>query len=190
MAELFANNTIASSSIPWHKPVKWLRTDTWDIAFGIPPKCGSSSVRAAIVSLGKEYWPTPPTAVGRRVFVVRDPIKRFKSLWKNKCRDGGKIRNKKGKEDHPIAGMTPEELFEYIQEHANYHWTPQHLLLGRVEAEIVRIEDMPKWWAENIGEGEYPTTNITKGDIELSPELEEQLREYYGGDYDLIEGIR
>ena len=176
-----------------HKPVKWIGVDKgpdWGIIFGIPPKSGSSSIRKAILDEGYEYRRVDPKSCENRIFVVRDPIDRFKSLWKNKCRDGGKIRASKNGDNHPVQGMSPEELFDYITQHSNHHWTPQWILLGDVEAELVRIEDMADWWdAQNFSTVPYPRTNVTKGDIDLNPALEAKIRDYYRGDYDLLERV-
>lgn len=167
---------------------KWFATTEWPLAFGAAPKAGSSSIRRAVVQEGKDYYKVDPRKYARRLFLVRHPVDRFKSLWKNKCRDGGKIMLVKRLAQHPITGLSPSELFEYIQEHKNYHWASQSCLLDNIEAELVRLENMGEWWdAWPHSTLRYPHTNRTEGDVEVDDTLLLRLEDYYAEDMKLYE---
>lgn len=54
---------------------------------------------------------------------VRDPVDRFASLWRNKCRDGDP--------NMPVLkGMSPRKLLRTIRKNpsGNTHWIPQAVL--------------------------------------------------------------
>jgi len=161
--------------------LRWIANADRAIAFGVPPKNGLHSFWEAL--RGDDiHRDVNPYKCPRRVFVVRHPVERFKSLWRNKCRDGEQA-------NLGIAGMTPEQLFEHIQTaRDNYHWTPQVDLLGGVEAEVVRLEGINDWWAENMG-GEFPRLHSTEGDVDISPELLEKIRTRYQADLRLWHGL-
>ena len=117
--------------------MKFIKMHEFDCTLGVPPKCGSSAVHACLqerygvdsLTNCKDVGLVKHELVsGRVIFVVRNPIDRFDSLWRNKCRDGGKLLG------HDIDGMTPAELFGYIKQNDNHHWTPQHTLLGDLES--------------------------------------------------------
>lgn len=131
------------------------RRDTWVCA---PPKCGGTALYCAALGIDPK--------VGRHVFstaqgltefhdepgrpalmAVRDPVDRFASLWRDKCRDGD--------ENMPwLAGMTPDELMTHIEADpaGNPHWMPQRywwrewvetvpfrLIAERLELPVVRV---------------------------------------------------
>lgn len=107
-----------------------------DSAICLPPKCGGTG-------LYRKAFPVPEEISDREVFShvmkhatfmprhvvggfrlavlgVRDPVERFKSLWRDKCRDGD--------ENMPyLSGLSPTLLLEYIEGrmYADSHWAPQ-----------------------------------------------------------------
>jgi len=178
--------------------MKFVNVPAWDITFGVPPKCGSSSVNAALQeAFGCEnlvycddvrLLKTPPIA-GRLIFVVRHPLDRFKSLWKNKCRDNGKLAG----HGTNLFGLTPAELFDYIRARRNSHWTPQSELLGTLATtrytDIVPLEDFAPYCTYNIPMmPALPVRNKTHGVVDLAPWLEREILDYYADDVELYEG--
>ena len=169
----------------------WQYIREWDMVVGVCPKCGSGSIRAAIDAEGLEYWHrADPMEVSRRVFVVRHPLDRFESLWRNKCRDGGLVRVGKKIAPgtfHQLDGLTPRELFEYSLKNPNHHWTPQIVLHGQVaqrECRIVRIEDMNTFWHKLPDSTHpFPQHNRTHGKVEYDMELMDEVLNYYEDDY-------
>ena len=170
--------------------MKFLHVKPWNLTIGAPPKCGSSSVRAALqrefgvddlrycddVALVKRALVT-----GDVVFIVRCPLARFKSLWRNKCRDNGRL------DGHDLHGMTPDELFDYVTAPANdnHHWTPQSVLLGGLDAELVPLERLGEWWSWSVlveGDPLLESLNKTLGDVPMSRELTRDVLEYYADD--------
>ena len=172
--------------------MKFLHVKPWNLTIGAPPKCGSSSIYDALqrefgvddlrycddVALLKRELVSGPL-----VFIVRCPLARFKSLWRNKCRDGGRL------DGHDVKGKTPEELFDYILTHYNHHWTPQRELLGTLDAELVALDSLAMWWSWHIsflllGAYDAPLNelNETWGGVPMSDELKRHVLEYYADD--------
>ena len=177
--------------------MKFVNVPAWDITFGVPPKCGSSSVHAALQeAFGCEnlvycdnvrLLKTPPEGAPL-VFVVRHPLDRFKSLWKNKCRDNGKLAG----HGTNLFGLTPAELFDYISGHHNHHWTPQSELLGilatSMYTDIVALEDLTQYCVDNVPYmPPVSVYNKTNGVVELSVALEQEITDYYADDVTLYE---
>ncbi len=170
-------------------PVKagWLVVKEWDLVVGVSPKCGSGSIRAAIEAEGLDWWKrADPTKHANRVFIVRHPLDRFQSLWRNKCRDGGRLSKGGGRGMHEVIGMTPEELFEYSLDNPNHHWTPQTVLHGHVPCMVVRLEDVGLWW-DNLEQTTkpFPQVNATTGDVPIRMGLMRRLLRYYADDFEL-----
>ena len=170
--------------------MKFLHVKPWNLTIGAPPKCGSSSIHAALqrefgcanlvdcpeVNLVKRALVT-----GDVVFIVRYPLRRFKSLWRNKCRDKGKLAGHDGK----LYGLTPDVLFDYVVAHDNHHWTPQAELLGDLKATLVPLENLNEWWAHATPTKQrfgMLTWNATVGDVPMSDELKRNVLEYYADD--------
>jgi hypothetical protein len=180
MAKLFANDTIKKSGTgASDKSRKWYITRNWhylpdlNITIGVVPKCGTNSFR----ELFKDYRKyTALTAKGRCVFVVRDPVDRFISLWKSKSRDQQTSRL-------GIVGMSIDELLDFIESEVqiDHHWLPQSVMEAGRATELVPFEDWPSW-LEKEGFGTLPHKNKTVGDIELTPEQIRRVLLYYWKD--------
>jgi hypothetical protein len=168
------------------KPVKWFYVPEWDTQFAAAPKAGSSSIRQAILNEDLNYVRSLPGA-GRSIFIVRHPLARFLSLWKNSCRDGATLAITKGGERHNLKGLTPLQLMRYILNNENDHWATQTSLLGDTEAETVRIESMSRWWDEFPHSTQpYPRTNVSGGDNpDLGKRLLSVINSHYGEDLEL-----
>ena len=156
--------------------MKWKQVPAWDIAFGVPPKNGTQSLKLALKDQDVLYRQGPPP--GRKVFVVRHPIERFNSLWRDKCK--GKYPSVST--GLPIHGMGVEQLAEYIFSgvNDNHHWRPQARLLGDADAELVALPQFAEWW----GEQGFPvplTQEHTSGNdvVRMRSETMRALRAYY-----------
>jgi len=107
-----------------------------------PAKCGSNAVRRAInpkwaegnfrrLARRHKCGPFAPADLSlnkfkgvARYLVVRDPVDRFASLWRDKCRDG---RGSPRILEH-TKGLTPDQLMDLIERYpfGNSHWYPQY----------------------------------------------------------------
>jgi len=183
------------------KRMKYINIPEDRITLAVPPKCGSSSVYASL----QKHFSVPGEAGPRQlvncqrvrllkadlvphrhkiVFVLRHPLDRFRSLWRNKCRDGGKL----AAAADVLYGMSPEELFEFIQEYGNHHWTRQASMADTMpfgaEIEFVPLERLSIWWADNT---EYPPLEVRNETIDplnpvISDELEAKILDWYADD--------
>src|SRR5690606_1173841 len=117
------------------KPARWFITN--GVFVCAPPKCGGTALYRAALGIGKDvpdrhvfstafnrtefFTPDEAVASGRKALLaVRDPVSRFGSLWRDKCRDGD--------ENMPnLAGLSPNDLMDLISgsPDANNHWMPQ-----------------------------------------------------------------
>ena len=164
--------------------MNWLTDNSGKIAFGVPFKNGCNSIRKALngnQDAVRINWHYMKKNFPHMVFVVRHPVERFKSLWRSKCRDH---------ESGPgVERLGKEELFARIQAGpVDEHWQRQVELIAEFpDAELVRLEDMPAWWSENMG-GDYPHEHITKPDDDFAPDLVARVLEYYADDVRLYNG--
>lgn len=170
-------------------PVKagWLVIKPWDMVVGCSPKCGSGSIRAAVEAEGHDWWKrADPYAHKNRVFIVRHPLDRFESLWRNKARDGGRLSRGGGRGMHDVLGMTPRELFEYSKLNPNHHWTPQSVLRADVPCLVVRLEEVGMWW-DGLAQTTkpYPKVNPTQGKVPIDEKLRKEILTYYDADVQL-----
>lgn len=129
----------------------------------VPPKCGSTSLMKAVDpnesdGIGfrrtmheKKRGPFAPQDMIRRVdrrrrlLAVRDPVDRFRSLWRHLVRSP-EIRQWWEKRHRiPRAIETPAQLLEHIRAcpMGNYHWYPQaaYLVPGADPLRYDRILD-------------------------------------------------
>lgn len=101
-----------------------------------PPKCGGTALYCAALGLDPAFgvdvftmarrvteFFTPDEVVDSKcdaIQAVRDPVSRFMSLWRSKCRIGDVNLPK-------LSGLSPDELMEFIKSNpeANAHWLPQ-----------------------------------------------------------------
>jgi ketosteroid isomerase-like protein len=122
----------------------------------------------------REDWP--------RIAVVREPLARFESLWKNKARDHGTGCRQ-------IHGLTPDELADFIEAHprSNSHWQSQAAGMGGLDATLYPLER----WADDgwptLSDTPYPSKpfqiNATGG--EIPPYDRERVLELYSDDVEL-----
>ena len=106
----------------------------------------------------------------RRQYVA-DPIRRFESLWRGKCRD------KEGGVPTALQGVSPDALLDYIiaNDGANVHWQHQH---------VHQIPGSSLSPIESLG----TKVHTSSGAI---PEYDERkLREFYARDFELYTEVR
>lgn len=152
----------------------WFHIPAWNITIAAPPKGGSSSLKQFMWmnEIDCSYIPQHQVR-GPCFFVVRDPISRFCSLWRSKCRDRKDIAN------DVVHGMSPSQLLHHIESGArDVHWTPQYKLIGNLRPTLIPLEKLNEWWTEQ-GYGELKTFNVTQGDVDINPK---KIADYYWRD--------
>lgn len=121
----------------------WYRSKSGTELLCAPPKCGSSALAmryfhaasvgdlqaGAIGRADRDQGGGPWRACDLagvhkslpRYLAIRDPVERFASLWRNKCRDQLTPHG-----NAAVHGMTPLQLADYIGRHpfADLHWFP------------------------------------------------------------------
>jgi len=155
----------------------WFYIPQWNITIAAPPKGGSSSLKQFMANNEIECYYIPHNQVtGDVYFVVRNPLDRFASLWKSKCRDKANISNKQ------VHGMAPWELMSYIESGAkDVHWTPQTMLIGNLTPTLIPLDSFDLWWDHN-GFGELGKFNATEGEVEISESLKNKVLTFYAED--------
>ena len=162
--------------------IDWWHLPELGINIGTSPKAGTQSVKLMIKDYTRLYvmcFEHPS------IWVVREPIARFKSLWRQKVRDGGNMANKSQK---LVEDLTPDELLDMIEtsEYRDAHWMRQSELMGPHATQIIPIEKLGDWWEkQGYGKGEH--VHKTSGHVEVSPELEARLKKYYADDVEMYE---
>jgi len=157
----------------------WWVIPEWNMTLGLPPRCGSSTVLHYLQAEGiLAYRPTEFT--GRCTFVVRDPVDRFVSLWRAKCRDRNLLTV--DDTDSPIIDMTPTELIEFIEttDIQNPHWATLTEIEAGGSTERLPIEKLHTFV------GDAPHYNGSTGDVLLGENLLMRVQAHYADDYELI----
>lgn len=159
----------------------WWYIPDWDVAVCTPPRCGSSTMLAYFAEAGifvhRPFIETP-----RSIMIVRDPVSRFISLWKHKCRDGMGLTV--GDDDtSPIRGLNPRELIEFIEttDIVDPHWATLTELEGGHSTEIMHYSKINEF----LG-CEPQVYNKTDGVIFLGKNTTERVKAHYAADYDLL----
>lgn len=148
-----------------------------------PPKCGGTALYCAALGidpkLGRHVF---SEARNRTEFVadpkrpaylaVRDPVERFASLWRDKCRGHD--------ENYPwLHGLRPHELMDLIEAEPqrNAHWFPQRY-----------------WWREGVQTVPYaklskhvglPLIRVNTTKPDRTPMPVERIKRHYREDYSL-----
>lgn len=159
----------------------WWTVPEWRYTLCTPPRCGSSTILNYLADEGILAYRPPSRDPGRWIMIVRDPVDRFVSLWKQKCRDG--VMLTVGDEESPIAGMTPKELITFIEttDIKDPHWASLTELEGGHSSETLHYSRINKLL------GTTPTMyNKSEGDLALDAEVERRVREWYADDYGLL----
>lgn len=163
----------------------WFYFNEWDFVITAPPKCGSSSIKQYVwMHEIDDRVSTPLHSDVKKMHcdkfaVVRNPLDRFASLWKSKCRDKMPVRN------NAVHGMSPRALMEHIASGGrDVHWTPQYKLSKGLDVKLIALPNLNSWWAAN-GYGELGVFNKTSGTMEMDETIREWIRDFYAEDYEL-----
>ncbi len=164
------------------KTSSWWYCPRWNIILGCAPKCGSTSLFKVLRDNNISVWnPEGHNWNAYAVWIVREPVSRFTSLWKDKCRDGDPLWD--DGQDYVLLDMNPEQLMDFIETGPmkDSHWATQTSLCGRSVNEIVPLDKFTAWWNDR-GFPEMSTQNESEGDILLSTELITRILDHYSKD--------
>lgn len=167
----------------------WFEFPDWNLVLGMPPKNGTSAVKEYVwqCDINCTYIERDKVTEKRETyFVVRNPVAKFKSLWRNKCleRTRGPVRYKQWA---ALEGATPEKLMSVIEQGLReVHWTPQAELLGDIRATLMPLPEFSAWWT-NRGYGDIESfiPNKTVDDTVFDDELIERIETFYADDVEL-----
>jgi len=158
----------------------WYYFKEQNISLMAPPKCGSSSIKQFIwmnelendIMMIKHH-----EARGDIYCVVRDPVDRFCSLWKGKCRDKGHTRH-----NEHMHSLTPSRLMDFIESGVkDVHFTPQVDMHGALSPMLIPLQHFGSWWEQNIF-GQLGKFNATEGIIDIDDELRARVLTFYAED--------
>jgi hypothetical protein len=167
----------------------WFVIPQWNITIGAAAKVGTCTLKDFMQGNSIECDYVPHHKVTNNVhFIVRDPVSRFESLWRNKCRDGhGGTYNEKTQ--YPIwrklHHATPDELMDYIEAgNTDAHWMHQTKVLGGLDAKLIPLTMLDFWWKQS-GLGDllpYRANTTVKDDTVFSDELIQRVLTFYAED--------
>ena len=191
----------------------WAWVKPWGIVIGTSPKCGTRTLYEALYNhfpsacvkdeenLEVRFANTSVVDVLRpgdaaqlaipKIWIIRHPWDRFKSLWRQKCRDKGQTDPRLDRKLHTLG---PTQLYDFISRPANdnWHWTPQARLMGMIGRPVaepgitlLRLESLSEWWSY----GELPTINPTsdEGLVWDDDDLRRRVETLYKADLELYE---
>lgn len=112
------------------------------------------------------------------IFIVREPVSRFKSLYANKSLNQGKRTEIEGHQDFFDTMPSVDQVIDYITTHDNPHWQPQveqahgytHLLPMHLLSALIPTE---------------PQNSTNSRNIPLTDAQIEKLEDFYYEDYHL-----
>jgi len=157
---------------------RWWTVPEWGLSICTPPRCGSSTILHYFAEEGIFVY-QPNEIKGRAIMIYRDPVSRFTSLYKHKCRDGMELTVGDGGHN-PIEGMNPRELIEFIETTNLYdpHWATLTELDGGHSTETLHYLKI------NDFLGCSPQVyNQTTGFEIIGPKVTERVKEWYRDDY-------
>lgn len=124
-------------------PAKCGGTSFYRAIFNVPEDVPSEHVRSHAVLTTLELGRGPYSvrevvkyhSRKRKVLAVRDPVERFRSLWRDKCRDAPA---------GPMSRLSPSGLMSLIRSHpfGDAHWAPQYAWLVP-GCEVVLYSELP-----------------------------------------------
>ena len=178
--------------------MKFIHVTPWNLAIAMTPKCGSTSIYQAIhdefnctdVRCGDKFDSLSTAQVPAFLpvlFVVRHPLDRFLSIWRQRTLP--QYESASGK---TLLGLTPKQLWDG-RDKGDDHWKSQTSLLGglREQATIVRLEDLSVYWQHMTpSKVELPHVNITLPywPAELDRKFIGKIETYYADDIELYNG--
>ncbi len=178
--------------------MKYIHIPKWNLAIAVTPKCGSTSIYQAIhdefhctdVHCADRFESLSTAQVPAHLpvlFVVRHPLDRFISVWRQRTLP--MYESAAGK---TLLGKTPRQLWTG-RDRADDHWKSQTSLLGRLrkQATIVRLEDLSVYWRHvSPSTIELPHVNSTLPlwPVDLDHKLVKSIERYYADDIELYNG--
>jgi hypothetical protein len=117
-----------------------------------------------------------------RVGIIREPLERFRSLWRCQIRDG--LPGISGRQN--IKG--PAELMDLIEESPgdNSHWMRQSLFCAEADL-VIPLERLADWWGFQGIPAPLGRVNTTEGEVPIALELKERVLRHYRGDVRIYE---
>ena len=169
----------------------WWNIPDYGFAVALPPRCGSSSVLHSFVEREiKCYGPVIGHADGtssrddyeRRIMVVRDPVERFMSLWRSKCRNQEKLWV--DDDSAVLAFMSPKDLIKHIERTKveDAHWATLSAIEAGYSTEIIHYTELNALLDMKYAD----RLNNTWEPFKIDPEVEERVKEFYKDDYGLL----
>ncbi|KKK50243.1 hypothetical protein LCGC14_3126970 [marine sediment metagenome] len=178
--------------------MKYIHIPKWNLAIAVTPKCGSTSIYQAIhdefnctdVHCTDRFESLSTEQVRASLpvlFVVRHPLDRFISVWRQRTLP--QYESASGK---TLLGLTPRQLWDG-RDRGDDHWKSQTRLLGclRYQATIVRLEDLSTYWRfMTPSTVELPHVNATGREwpTELDRRLVKSIDTYYAADIEMYNG--
>ena len=174
----------------------WFVVPQWNIVLGASAKVGTCTLKKFMQVEGIECNYIPHNLVAKSslpniYFVVRDPVSRFQSLWRNKCRDGhgGKFSpSTRYPTWRTLHKASPETLMDFIEDgNTDAHWMNQSKVLSGLPANLIPLEYLDEWWeTQGFGDLRSCKSNVSvKDDTEFSDELIERIKVFYADDVSL-----
>ena len=166
----------------------WHEIPEWKITIFTSPKVGGRCLRKFLTDNGIAHAYVPFHRLREdysAYFVIRDPVERFKSLWRHKCRDIGMASSTR----RHLFGKSPDELISMIEAgYKNSHVASQAKRLNNYPATLIPLPKLNAWWVEQ-GYGDLASVQqqyITiKHDNEFSDSVLERVANFYADDVDL-----
>lgn len=176
----------------------WFVIPQWNIIIGAAAKVGTCTVKDFMQGNNIEctYVPHHMVINNSVHFIVRDPISRFKSLWRNKCRDGHGgtyTENTRYPTWRTLHHATPDELMDFIEAgNTDAHWMNQTKVLGQLQATLIPLETLDEWWeAQGFGDlRPYRANTTVRDDTEFSDALIKRIETFYADDIKLYNNAR
>jgi len=164
-----------------YKGYGWFYVPSWNICIVAAPKAGSSSLKAFMSDNDIECKYIKHNEAKKlsceKFAVIRNPISRFASLWKSKCRDKAPIV------DDDVHGLSPRALVAHISSgKKDVHWTPQAELFKDIDVTLIPLENLNDWW-EARGYGKLEVVNETTGKMPMNEVIHQWLCNYYAEDF-------
>jgi hypothetical protein len=158
-----------------------------------PPKCGGTMLyrnvlgiqcadhRATFSTAQSVIEFRSPDGIGRPAYLaVRDPVDRFMSLWRDKCRDGDPNMPK-------LHGLTPDDLLTVIENDwlGDAHWAPQAIHY-RPGVHRVPFHQLVRWFQPLLASA-IPVNSTTLTSADPQPPTARILHHYWK-DVELVYG--
>lgn len=160
----------------------WWNFSRARISVAAVPKCGNTSLKCASMVMKRSPRDAFPY-YDTQYALVRHPVDRFKSFYANKLLRQG-LPSAETFQDY---GDTPEEVFDTIvrRYHSGQwdnHWIPIGELLGDEFSPIL----VPLQHLSSILPAK-PQNMTNSSEVRLSPELEDEIKDFYAQDIALWE---